>query len=63
MILALVGMFICECINGAVHLQFSHMRKSDGSQERPIPMVYHITSIAHFIGSFIQVCFMSKLLC
>ena len=35
---ALIGMLLCECVNGAVHLQFSHMRKADGSQERPIPM-------------------------
>ena len=35
---AFAGMFICECVNGAVHLQFSSMRKGDGSQERPIPM-------------------------
>ena len=37
-IVALVGMLLCECVNGAVHLQFCHMRKADGSQERPIPM-------------------------
>ncbi|KNB43371.1 3-oxo-5-alpha-steroid 4-dehydrogenase [Blastocystis sp. subtype 4] len=37
-IVALVGMFLCECVNGAVHLQFCRMRKADGSQERPIPM-------------------------
>ena len=36
---SLFCMLLCECVNGAVHLQFSSMRKGDGSQERPIPMV------------------------
>lgn len=33
----IIGWAICECINGAVHLQFRLMKKKDGDKRHPIP--------------------------
>ena len=59
---AFCGMFICECVNAAVHLQFSSMRKGDGSQERPIPMVWMLFVVS-LVGAALCVCVLSELHC